>query len=213
MLGQIIVSASDAVPKGYHLADGTWLKESDYFALYNEIGTLYNNHETKFGMFRLPDCRGRVVIGMGAAPPLTFRKIGTIGGVEEVVLTEQQMPEHSHASTASTVIGGSEGSGPGLCPGGRYKCTQITCTGPQSNLYPTASAGGNQPLQNMQPFITMNVLIYIGEKTLPKCVLCCTGGDIWCRSGCCGAYYCKTCSIQDKNCAQCGNEINNFSLV
>ena len=176
MIGQIIISASDNVPDSYHRADGTWLKECEYFDLFNEIGTIYNqNNKKRLGMFQLPDCRGRVVIEMGTGDQHALKP-------RSIVLTEQQMPEHSHAGT---VLGGSEGP---------------------------ASTGSNQPHENMQPFITMNVLIYIGEKTHPKCIIC-KHTDIWCQTVCCYSYYCKTCSINDKKCAKCEKYMTLFSLV
>jgi len=158
MLGQIIVLASGSVPHGYHLADGTWLNKSEYPDLFNEIGTLYNKNVEKPGMFRLPDCRGRVVVGMGtgAEPALYQRKIGTIGGVEHVVLTEEQMPEHSHSYTRLGVSEATPNPIEGWVRGGLYQKVDRCSTVP---------AGGNQPHENMQPFVTMNVLIYIGENT------------------------------------------------
>src|SRR5438270_169404 len=75
---------------------------SEFETLFNLIGTTYggDGQET----FNLPDLRGRVPIHMGNNGVSTYT-IAENGGVEEVTLSVQQTPAHTHALAASTSIG------------------------------------------------------------------------------------------------------------
>lgn len=45
---------------------------------------------------RTPDLRGRFVLGAGAAPGRTERRVGDVGGAEAVALSMTEVPSHSH---------------------------------------------------------------------------------------------------------------------
>jgi microcystin-dependent protein len=45
---------------------------------------------------RTPDLRGRFVLGAGAAPGRTERRVGEVGGAEAVALSMAEVPSHSH---------------------------------------------------------------------------------------------------------------------
>ena len=67
------------------------------------IGTTYGGDGQS--TFALPDLRGRVPIHMGTGPGLSNRPIAEAAGVEEVTLTVQQLPAHSHAPVVSSDAG------------------------------------------------------------------------------------------------------------
>ena len=45
---------------------------------------------------RTPDLRGRFVLGAGAGPGRTERRVGEVGGAEAIALTMTEVPSHSH---------------------------------------------------------------------------------------------------------------------
>lgn len=75
-------------------ADGRVLQVSQYAALYSLIGTTYGyiNQST----FKIPDMRGRTVIGAGQGGGLPNYAIGESGGNVSFTLTAAQLPAHSH---------------------------------------------------------------------------------------------------------------------
>lgn len=104
----------------------------------------------------MPDLRGRVPVHQGGG-----FQLGQSAGVEEVTLTVQQIPVHTHPMQAST------NPGIGSNPEGN-----IICSSPSINLYiegqapdvPLAAGvvggvGGNQPHSNMQPFLCVSFII------------------------------------------------------
>lgn len=93
-IGEIRMFAGDFEPNGMLICDGRSLRISDYEVLFQVIGTTYGGDgETTFN---LPDLRGRAPIGMGAGTGLSSRIHGEMGGVEQVTLTRNQIPAHSH---------------------------------------------------------------------------------------------------------------------
>jgi microcystin-dependent protein len=78
------------VPEGYLEANGQAVSRTDYAALFTIYSTTFGtgNGTTTFN---LPDLRNRAAIGQSGTKP-----IGTTGGAETVLLTEAQLPSHSH---------------------------------------------------------------------------------------------------------------------
>lgn len=100
-IGQIILFAGNYAPEGWLLCNGQTLAVADYQPLFVLIGTAYGGD----GMttFKLPDLRGRVPIGLGAATAhSSARVLGQVVGEEAVTLTAAQMPVHTHALEATT---------------------------------------------------------------------------------------------------------------
>jgi microcystin-dependent protein len=88
-----------AAPGGWLICDGTAISRTTYAALFAAISTTFGAGDGST-TFNLPDMRGRHAVGKNAA---TFATLGGTGGAETVVLTNAQMPIHSH----SGVSGGS----------------------------------------------------------------------------------------------------------
>lgn len=85
-----------------------------------------------------PDLRGRFVLGQSAAHAL-----GSTGGSEEVALTVEQMPSHSHSYSYPSIMRSfQDTSGPYSA----YVSTKGNTTG---------SAGSSQPHPNMPPYYTL----------------------------------------------------------
>ena len=97
-----------------------------------------------------PDLRGRFILGMGQGAGLLNRVLNAKGGVETVILTEAQMPAHSHPF-ADNAPAGVKSRGD---HGGHVNVIQSWQHIPSN----TQVKGGNQPHENMPPFY---VLAYI----------------------------------------------------
>src|SRR5690242_5317256 len=157
-LGEIRIFAGNFAPRGWALCNGQLLAISQNTALFSLLGTTYGgNGQTTFA---LPDLRGRVPIGTGQGRGLTARNLGEVAGTETLTLDATQMPAHTHAAGASA------GNGAADSPTGRVLARMpgaIPQYGAASNADMAAAAaansGGNQPHNNMQPFLTVTYII------------------------------------------------------
>jgi microcystin-dependent protein len=173
-IGQIQTYGFNFAPRGWALCDGQLLPISQNTALFSLLGTIYGGDGRT--TFALPDLRGRAPIHMGNGPGLSTRKIGSKGGSEFVTLTEAQMPAHDHTGTAnlSGKIRCNSGAGNVDSPVGNAlaeidRVNQYSNAGPNADMHDdtvsasgnltTATAGGSQPHNNMQPYLTINYCI------------------------------------------------------
>lgn len=167
-LGQIIPVGFNFQPRGWAFCDGRLLDIAQNDALYALLGTTYGGDgQTTFG---LPDLRGRVPIHMGTGSGLSSYTLGEITGAETVTLTSQQIPQHAHVLNATGNVASYAKPGATLAPAQQSG----------GNLYATASSadttlvgstlnpiGGNQPHENMQPFLCVNFVIAL-EGVFPS---------------------------------------------
>lgn len=91
--------------------------------------------------------QGRVPVGLDTSDT-DFNEIGKTGGEKTHTLTVNEMPSHKHNVSFSTVLGNAEQR---LALGANSGTTGTT------GVYgtPTVNAGGNQPHNNLQPYIVM----------------------------------------------------------
>lgn len=59
--------------------------------------------------YRTPDLRGRFILGAGAGPGLTERKVGERGGAEAVALAAAEVPSHGHFMNPSRQVSAFDG--------------------------------------------------------------------------------------------------------
>lgn len=103
-IGVVYMWAGQILPEGYLICDGKAYAEKDYPELAKTLGHVYNSAldyndnkpvTTMEGQFRVPDLRGRFVVGWNDMDN-DYRKQGNTGGKKSVRLKEAQMPRHSH---------------------------------------------------------------------------------------------------------------------
>ena len=144
--------AGNFAPAGWMFCDGQLLPISEYETLFNLIGTTYggDGQET----FALPDLRSRVPIHMGQGYILS-----QTGGAETVVLTQNQIPSHSHAPLAQSAPGNRSTPANGVWAASALN--QFTPNAPNSTMSAAAlgATGGGQPHDNMVPFQAVNFII------------------------------------------------------
>lgn len=86
-------------PQGWAACDGSSVAVSSNSALFSLLGTQFGGDGIT--TFKLPDLRGRTIIGSGSGPGLTPYNQGENGGFESITLSAQQMPTHSHAAAVA----------------------------------------------------------------------------------------------------------------
>lgn len=142
--GVIVPYASSTPPDGWLLADGSEYATSSYPRLFAVIGYTYGGSGATF---RVPDLRGRNIIGYGSATT-TYDEMGETGGEDQHTLTIDELPPHTHS--ISTGQDGSDATGPYLQGKSGSSITGNVNTG---------SVGGGQPFNVMDPFIVLNYII------------------------------------------------------
>src|SRR5215210_2304884 len=96
-VGEIRMFAGNFAPAGGMFCEGQLLPISENDTLFNLIGTTYggDGQET----FALPDLRGRLPIHWGQGGGGAYQ-LAEQGGAEEITLTVQQIPSHTHPFVA-----------------------------------------------------------------------------------------------------------------
>ena len=147
-IGEIRMFAGNFPPNGWAFCDGQLLAIADNDALFNLIGTTYGGDGQV--TFALPDLRGRAAVGVGTGPGLSTYVIGEQGGAETVTLTTNQIPAHGlQISTADRTRNRPTGV---VATGGAYRPAADANMG-------FATMGGNQPHENMPPFVAVSFII------------------------------------------------------
>jgi microcystin-dependent protein len=99
-LGEIRIFAGTFAPRNWAFCDGQLLTIAGNEALASLLGTIYGGDGRT--NFALPDLRGRAPVHQGQGPGLTLRQLGSKFGLNNVTLTTDQIPAHSHMFCATT---------------------------------------------------------------------------------------------------------------
>lgn len=157
-IGEIRMFAGNFAPVGWMFCEGQLLPISENETLFQLIGTTYGGDgESTFG---LPDLRGRIPLHMGTGPSGTTYQLAESAGVEEITLSSQQIPVHSHAFLVSGAAAGSSAPSAAL-PGNSRSADLFLEDSASVNLNAAAAGpiGGSQPHTNFQPYLCVNFII------------------------------------------------------
>lgn len=125
--------AGSIAPQGYLLCDGSAVSRTDYADLFTTIGTIYGAGDGTT-TFNVPDLSGRVVLGISQGHAL-----GSFGGEISHVLTEQELPTHSHVVPSHSHSNDIEATTPVLS---HSITTQPAFNYNRPNSYTTGGSGG-----------------------------------------------------------------------
>jgi microcystin-dependent protein len=155
-VGEIRMFGGNFAPNGWLFCQGQVLSISEYDTLFNLIGTTYGGDgQNTFG---LPNLASRIPVHQGSAPFGTY-VIGQPGGTESVTLQTQQLPVHTHTALGSSIAATQPGPANGYWAD--WGSAQYSSTAPGVAMGPQAlaPAGGNQPHDNMSPYLAINFII------------------------------------------------------
>jgi microcystin-dependent protein len=155
-IGEIRIVGFNFAPRGWAFCNGQLLSIVQNTALFSILGTTYGGNGVT--TFALPNLQGRVPMHPGAGPGLTPRVLGETSGTANVTLISTQLPAHTHQALASG--NDADTASPFNAAWGTAGTVQYR---PDSNTLMNAaalaSAGGNQPHNNLQPYLTVNFVI------------------------------------------------------
>jgi microcystin-dependent protein len=146
-MGEIRIVSFNFAPQGWAQCNGQFLPINQNQALFSLLGTMYGgNGQTTFA---LPDLRGQVPIHTGAGFTL-----GQKGGQQAHTVTVPEMPLHTH------VASGTADNGDSVIPTANLLGAAANLYGAPASLTTlipgtVSNAGGSQPHENMQPYLTL----------------------------------------------------------
>lgn len=142
-VGIVLPFGSDIAPNGYLLCDGSTYDIGDYPELFDVIGYVFGGSGVDFVV---PDLRDRTVVSMGSV--FDFKDDG---GEIDHQLSTSEIPSHTHSIPLTTSLPAQAGVG----FAGDVTVPVVTSS--------TGSTGGDGAHNNMQPFLTLNYVIYAGR--------------------------------------------------
>jgi len=169
-VAEIRIFPFNFAPKGWAWCDGQLLPLSQNTALFSLLGTTYGGDGKS--NFALPDLQGRAPMHPGQGPGLSLHDLGETGGSETVTLLESEISSHTHAlradaadpadvqaPQAAVILARSSG-------GNAYN----TNTSGLVSMAPEtlAPAGGDQPHNNLMPYLTFYFCIALQGVFPPR---------------------------------------------
>jgi microcystin-dependent protein len=154
-VAEIRIFPFNFAPKGWAFCDGQILPLSQNTALFSLLGTTYGGDGKS--NFALPNMQGNAPMHPGQGPGLSLHDLGETGGSETVSLLESEIPSHSHTLRGDRNV--SESPDPAQNTLGRGSSINAYQNVVNQNLVNMAGealapAGGDQPHNNMQPYLT-----------------------------------------------------------
>jgi microcystin-dependent protein len=166
-VAEIRIFPFNFAPKGWAWCDGQIMPLSQNTALFSLLGTTYGGDGKS--NFALPNLGGRAAMHPGQGPGLSLHDLGEPGGSETVTLLESEIPLHAHTLRTSLQPADS------LNPGGQSPGTGNNMYVPVPNTTLAAQApqaltpaGGDQPHNNMQPYLTFYFCIALQGVFPPR---------------------------------------------
>jgi microcystin-dependent protein len=167
-VAEIRIFPFNFAPKGWAFCDGQILPLSQNTALFSLLGTTYGGDGKS--NFALPNMQANAPMHPGQGPGLSLHDLGETGGSETVSLLESEIPSHSHSLVAS------QADAIEISPAGQQFAAGTGGIGIYAALNPLvqlsdnalAPAGGDQPHNNMQPYLTLSFCIALQGVYPPR---------------------------------------------
>lgn len=156
-VGEIRMFGGNYAPEGWAFCNGQLLSVSTYNKLFSIIGITYGGDGVS--NFALPDLRGRLALNRGTNPKTgTSYTLGLKSGTETVVLVSGENAAHTHPVAAINTNGAQASPDNAIWA---KNITQYAAADPNGTMSPeiVTNAGGNQPHENMMPYLPLNFII------------------------------------------------------
>jgi microcystin-dependent protein len=170
-VAEIRIFPFNFAPKGWAFCDGQILPLSQNTALFSLLGTTYGGDGKS--NFALPNMQGNVPMHPGQGPGLSLHDLGETGGSDTVSLLESEIPAHAHTmmslpapANRTAPIGNSIARVQGTS--GPYVQGSPTPAPANMSDNAVAPAGGDQPHNNLQPYLTLNFCIALQGVYPPR---------------------------------------------
>jgi microcystin-dependent protein len=151
-LSEIRIVSFNFAPKGWALCNGQLLPINQNQALFALLGTTYGgNGQTTFA---LPNLQGRIPNHVGSGFTL-----GEAGGEIAHTLNISELPAHTHTPLGNQTNPASSSSAGGNLWGFVPNDYAANSNGSVMNPACVTPTGGNQPHQNMSPYLVLNFII------------------------------------------------------
>lgn len=150
-LGEIKIISWNFPPKGWAFCNGTLLPINQNQALFAILGTTYGGDGRQ--TFGLPNLQGRTPMHIGNGIVL-----GELGGETSHTLNISELPAHNHVPVGNTVDPPTFSSALGKLWGPVASAFSTTSNTSMNPACLTAT-GGNQPHENMSPYLVLNFII------------------------------------------------------
>lgn len=168
-VAEIRIFPFNFAPKGWAFCDGQILPLSQNTALFSLLGTTYGGDGKS--NFALPNMQGSAPMHPGQGPGLSLHDLGETGGSGTVTLLESEIPGHSHSLKAVVDPGDVSLPQPGVVLAQTVGATGYVTGNPAlalMSLNSLAPTGGDQPHNNMQPYLTLNFCIALQGVFPPR---------------------------------------------
>jgi microcystin-dependent protein len=156
-VAEIRIFPFNFAPKGWAWCNGQLMPLSQNTALFSLLGTTYGGDGKS--NFALPDMEGNAPMHPGQGPGLSLHDLGEVGGTEFVTLLQSEIPAHSHGVVAAPNPALVATPSPAV---GLARSKTVNAYLPPANsqglvsmsFQTIAPTGGNQPHNNMMPYLT-----------------------------------------------------------
>lgn len=173
-LAEIRIFPFNFAPKGWAFCDGQILPLSQNTALFSLLGTTYGGNGTS--NFALPNLQGSAPMHPHQGPGLSLHDLGESGGSDTVTLLQSEIPAHTHffnadagGATASSLTNGAYSEGNWIAAPNSGAVAIYTTAAPDTQLGAAiAPAGGDQPHNNLMPYLTLNFCIALQGVFPPR---------------------------------------------
>lgn len=172
-VAEIRIFPFNFAPKGWAFCNGQLMPISQNTALFSLLGTTYGGDGRS--NFALPNLQGNAPMHPGQGPGLSLHDLGETGGSDTVTLLNSEIPIHSHnvnCIDGGRVAGqvGQPGNAilvkTGGAPANAYTSSGIPNQTMSANM--VAPVGGDQPHNNMMPYLTLNFCIALQGVFPPR---------------------------------------------
>ena len=159
-IGEVVLFAGSFAPEGWALCDGQLLSIPSHTALFSILGTTFGGDGES--TFALPDLRGRTPVHPGTGPGLSPVSLGERGGAENVLLTNSELPSHTHSATIRAASNGPTTNEPAdgyvaTPPDNRFSTSGDIDMA--SDSVSVGSTGGGSQFSIRNPYLGLNYII------------------------------------------------------
>ena len=175
-IGEVRIFAGNYAPVGWAFCNGALQSIATESTLFALIGNTYGGDGVT--TFALPDLRVRIPLNQGTLPGGQTYTMGQQGGTQNVTLTQNNLPSHTHALLATTVAATTgdptnnllaQTNGDNSVKQPPYPDVKLYTTlplpsgpsAPNVTMDPASlnMTGNSQPHNNMMPYVCVNYII------------------------------------------------------